>query len=233
MKRSLVQRKLARVDRALDRAIEKAEIPGAVVLARMRRDGEVLEHLSVRGLAVVRPERIPMTRETIFDLASLTKPLATTTATLLLVAEGAIGLDDPVVKHLPSFAERDKEAVTIRHLLTHSSGLRPWRPFHELMLERERSRGERLVATLQQPSTVISTSLCWGRWSRPWHASPSTGSATSASFGPSAWSRPVSCRSRRAVEPPRIVCGAASPPPRTVPGAAASCGARYTIRTHR
>jgi CubicO group peptidase (beta-lactamase class C family) len=147
MKRSLVQRKLARVDRALDRAIEKAEIPGAVVLARMRRDGEVLEHLSVRGLAVVRPERIPMTRETIFDLASLTKPLATTTATLLLVAEGAIGLDDPVVKHLPSFAERDKEAVTIRHLLTHSSGLRPWRPFHELMLERERSRGERLVAT--------------------------------------------------------------------------------------
>src|SRR5262249_21077838 len=77
---SLIRRKLAKVDRALDKAIAAAEIPGAVVLARMPRDGELVEHLSVRGLAVVRPERIPMTRETIFDLASLTKPIATTSA---------------------------------------------------------------------------------------------------------------------------------------------------------
>jgi CubicO group peptidase (beta-lactamase class C family) len=147
VKWSLIRRKLARVDRAIDKAIGAAEIPGAVVLARMPRDGELIEHCSVRGLAVVRPERLPMTRETIFDLASLTKPIATTTAVLQLVHEGALGLDDPVSKVLPAFGEREKDGVTLRHLLTHSSGLKPWRAFHELLLERERKTGERLLAT--------------------------------------------------------------------------------------
>jgi CubicO group peptidase (beta-lactamase class C family) len=107
----------------------------------------VIEHLSVRGLAVVRPERIPMTRETIFDLASLTKPIATTSALLWLVHEGAVDLDAPVAKYLPAFGERGKDGVLIRHLLTHSSGLKPWRAFHELLLERERKTGERWLAT--------------------------------------------------------------------------------------
>jgi CubicO group peptidase (beta-lactamase class C family) len=147
VKWSLIRRKLERVDRAIDKAIAGAEIPGAVVLARMPREGEVVEHVSVRGLAVVRPERIPMTRDTIFDLASLTKPIVTTTAVMQLVAEGALDLDAPVAKVLPAFAERDKEAVTLRHLLTHSSGLKPWRAFHELLLERERKTGERFLAT--------------------------------------------------------------------------------------
>jgi len=152
---SAIRRKLARVDRAIDKAIEGAEIPGAVVLARMPREGEVIEHLSVRGLSVVRPERIPMTRETIFDLASLTKPIATTSALLWLVHEGAVDLDAPVAKFLPVFAERDKEAVTLRHLLTHSSGLKPWRAFHELLLERERKTGESWLATPAGRELVI------------------------------------------------------------------------------
>ena len=80
MKRSVINRKLGKVERALDKAIAGAEMPGAVVLARMPRDGELLEYQWVRGLAVMRPERLPMTRETIFDLASLTKNIATTTA---------------------------------------------------------------------------------------------------------------------------------------------------------
>ena len=145
MKWSLIRRKLRRVEHALDKAIANAEIPGAVVLARMPRDGELLEHESVRGFAVLRPERIPMTRETLFDLASLTKPMATTSAVLLLANEGAVGLDDPVAKFLPSFAERGKQGVTIRHLLTHSSGLKPWRAFHELLIEKER-KGRRPCA---------------------------------------------------------------------------------------
>jgi CubicO group peptidase (beta-lactamase class C family) len=147
MRHALIQRKLARVDRALDKAIERQEIPGAVVLASLRREGERLEHCSARGLAVVRPERIAVARDTIFDLASLTKPVATTSAILLLVHEGAVALDDPVAKHLPPFGERGKEGVTLRHLLTHSSGLRPWRPFHEPLLERERKSGERILGT--------------------------------------------------------------------------------------
>ena len=155
MRWAAIRRRLARVDRALDKAIEKAEIPGAVVLARMPRDGEVIEHASVRGLAVTRPERIPMARETIFDLASLTKPIATTTAVLWLVHDGAVSLDDPVAKHLPAFGERDKEAVTVRHLLTHSSGLKPWRAFHEALIERERKTGDRLVGTPEAREPVI------------------------------------------------------------------------------
>jgi CubicO group peptidase (beta-lactamase class C family) len=155
----VIRRKLRRVDRALDKAIDAAEIPGAVVLAEMRRDGELLEHASVRGLAVVRPERIPMARETIFDLASLTKVLATTTAILMLTDDGAVALDDPVTKFLPHFGEMGKEGVTLRHLLTHSSGVRPWRAFHEALLERERKKGKRIIGTTAAKEWIIE-SIC-------------------------------------------------------------------------
>jgi len=159
VRHATIRRKLGKVDRALDRAIEGAEMPGAVVLARMHRDGEWLEHLSVRGLAVARPERLPMARETVFDLASLTKVLATTTAVMLLVEQGVLALDDAVAKWLPHFAERDKGAVTLRHLLTHSSGLRPWRGFHETLLERERKKGERWIGTPAAKDWILE-SIC-------------------------------------------------------------------------
>jgi len=159
MRHAQIRRKLARVDRAIDKAIDAAEMPGAVVLARMRREGEILEHASVRGLAVVRPERIPMSRETRFDLASLTKVMATTSAVMHLCAEGVLDLDDPVAKHLPNFSERDKERVTLRHLLTHSSGLRPWRAFHRALRERERKRGEPLLGTPAAREWVLE-SIC-------------------------------------------------------------------------
>jgi len=163
MKWAVVRRKLERVDRALDKAIDGAQIPGAVILAEMpvpkgsgRRDaGELMEFATVRGMAVVQPERIPMSRETIFDLASLTKPLATTTAVMLLVAEGRLELDAPVAKVLPAFAERDKEAVSLRQLLTHSAGLRPWRGFHEDLLRKERKTGERLVGTAEGREWIV------------------------------------------------------------------------------
>jgi CubicO group peptidase (beta-lactamase class C family) len=155
MKRSLINRKLGRIDKALDKAIENAEIPGAVVLAQMPREGELLEHLSIRGHSVLRPELLPMLRETIFDLASLTKPIATTTSIMLLVKDGAIVLDDPVAKYLPAFADRDKESVTVRQLLTHSAGLKPWRAFHELMIQKERKTGERILGTPEGLEWII------------------------------------------------------------------------------
>jgi CubicO group peptidase (beta-lactamase class C family) len=159
MKRSLINRKLGKVERALDKAIEGAEIPGAVVLARMPREGELLEYEWVRGLAVMRPERLPAMRETIFDLASLTKNIATTTATMLLIDDGAIALDDPVAKFLPSFGDRGKDAVTIRHLLTHSAGLKPWRGFHELLIQKERKTGERTLGTPEGREWIIDRVL--------------------------------------------------------------------------
>jgi CubicO group peptidase (beta-lactamase class C family) len=159
MRHAAIQRKLAKVDRALDKAIDAAEIPGAVVLASMRREGELLQHESVRGVAVSRPERIPMTRDTVFDLASLTKVMATTTAIMLLVEEGSLDLDDPVEKVLPHFGERDKQAVTHRHLLTHSAGLKPWRGYHEVLLERERKKGESLLGTPAARAWILE-SIC-------------------------------------------------------------------------
>lgn len=159
MKYSLIKRKLGRVERAIDKSIEKAEIPGAVVLARMPREGEVLEHECIRGHAVLQPERLPMTRSTIFDLASLTKPIATTTAVMLLVKDGLVDLDDPVAKLLPSFGERDKEAVTVRHLLTHSAGLKPWRGFHELLIQKERKTGERVLGTPEGREWILDRIL--------------------------------------------------------------------------
>jgi len=159
VKWSAVRRKLGRVDRAIEKSIASAEIPGAVIGARMPKDGEMLEHFSESGLAVLQPERIPMTRRTIFDLASLTKPLATSTATLLLVDEGAVELDAPVAKYLPLFAERGKEAVTIRHLLTHSSGLKPWRAYHEIFLRKERKTGETLIGSPEARVSVIDRTI--------------------------------------------------------------------------
>jgi len=70
----------------------------------------------------------PVTPETIYDLASLTKVIGLTTACMLLVDEGKLDLDAPVQRYLPEFRGPGKERVTIRHLLTHSSGLPAWRP---------------------------------------------------------------------------------------------------------
>jgi CubicO group peptidase (beta-lactamase class C family) len=100
-----------------------------------------------------------MARDTIFDLASLTKPIATTTLVMLLAADGALAIDDPVVKYLPEFAERDKTNVTLRHLLTHASGLKPWRGFHELLLDRERRTGERVIGTPAAREFVLERTL--------------------------------------------------------------------------
>jgi CubicO group peptidase (beta-lactamase class C family) len=159
VKWSAIRRKLARVDRAIDKAIASAEIPGAVIGARMPGKGEDIEYFSERGLAALQPERIPMTRQTIFDLASLTKPIATATAIMLLDDEGTIGVDDPVAKYLPSFSEREKDGVTIRHLLSHSSGLKPWRAYHEMLLQRERKTGEVLIGSLDARELIIDRTL--------------------------------------------------------------------------
>ena len=66
-----------------------------------------------------------MTLDTVFDLASLTKVIATTTAVMQLVEQGKVRLNDPVAKYLPEFAQNGKEDITVRQLLTHYSGLEP------------------------------------------------------------------------------------------------------------
>jgi len=95
-------------------------IPGAVAL--VIRNNVVIGPRAW-GWAVKTPERIPVTPNTIFDMASLTKVMATTPSILILCEQGKFRLDDPVAMFIPEFAAHGKDAITIRHLLTHTSGL--------------------------------------------------------------------------------------------------------------
>jgi len=103
-------------------AVARQGVPGAVLLVG-RRGAVALR--KVYGHAVLRPAPVPMTVNTIFDLASLTKPVATATSVMQLVEQGRVELDAPVARYLPPFerAGGDRARITVRHLLTHAGGL--------------------------------------------------------------------------------------------------------------
>ena len=103
------------------REIQLGRIPGAVVLVG---NPEEILYRKAFGLSALKPEPRPMTVDTRFDLASLTKVVATTTAILQLMDQQKLRLDDPVAKYWPEFGENHKESITVRQLLTHYSGLR-------------------------------------------------------------------------------------------------------------
>lgn len=105
---------------AIQRAIDRGQTAGAVCL--IGRGGETLCHLAVGNRSLV-PERLPMRPDTIFDVASLTKVVATTTVLMQLADQGALDIGDEVGRWLPHFTGEGRERVTIRHLLTHSAGL--------------------------------------------------------------------------------------------------------------
>ena len=113
--------KLEAIDAAIVRAIAAGKAPGAVV--RLESGGAVYQ--KSYGVKSVEPVLLPMTADTIFDGASLTKVIATTPAIMLLVERGKLRLDDKVNHWILGFEAHGKEAVTVRHLLTHTSGLRP------------------------------------------------------------------------------------------------------------
>jgi CubicO group peptidase (beta-lactamase class C family) len=111
----------------LDRALADSAFPGGVAVIGSR-DGILASYgVGVLDRAIpVRPDE-----ETIWDLASLTKVVALTSAMIVLVDEGRIDLDAPVQRYLPEWSGGGKERVTVRHLLTHSSGLPAWRPLYK------------------------------------------------------------------------------------------------------
>src|SRR5437870_5559338 len=114
--------RLAVVDSIVQEAIHAGQIPGAVVL--VWHNGQVL-YRKAFGYRALEPRRELMTVDTVFDLASLTKVVATTTAVMQLVEKGEVRLNDPVAKYIPEFAQNGKEDITVRGLLTHYSGLEP------------------------------------------------------------------------------------------------------------
>ena len=121
-KRPAAAVRLSSVDAVIEQAIHDGNIPGAVLL--VGHNGHVI-YRKAYGNRALEPRREPMTLDTIFDLASLTKVIATTTAVMQLVEQGKVRLNDPVAKYLPEFAQNGKDDVTIRQLLTHYSGLAP------------------------------------------------------------------------------------------------------------
>ncbi|HEU5336375.1 MAG TPA: serine hydrolase, partial [Terriglobales bacterium] len=113
---------LPQVDAIVQDAIAQHQIPGAVVL--IGRHGRVI-YRKAFGWRSLEPRRERMTVDTIFDLASLTKVVATTPCVMHLVEEGKIRLNDPVVRYLPEFGANGKQDITVRQLMVHYSGLAP------------------------------------------------------------------------------------------------------------
>ncbi|NGP77423.1 serine hydrolase [Balneolaceae bacterium YR4-1] len=142
---------IASIDSLIQDAVDKEHIPGAVI--RLQQGDSVL-HFKAYGFAqkyrygmeeLKNPE--PMQVEHLFDLASLTKVFATTFGIMVLNDRGQLSLNDPVSDYLEGFKRESRQEITIRHLLTHSSGLPQWFPLYYLASNKE----ERLEAISGMP----------------------------------------------------------------------------------
>ncbi len=117
------------IDQVVREEIEKGSFPGAVILVGQ---GQEILYRRAFGDQVTTPSQEAMNEDTIFDIASLTKPVATAASIMILRDRGKIELSDYVGKYLPAFACEGKESATIEHLLTHTSGLPAYTSASEL-----------------------------------------------------------------------------------------------------
>jgi len=115
---------LREIDRTIEGAIAERRLPGAVF--RVEHEGE--RYVRAYGNRSLVPSVEPMSEDTIFDAASLTKVVATTPSIWILIERGQLGIDDAVSKYIPELTGHGRETITVRHLLTHTSGLRPGLP---------------------------------------------------------------------------------------------------------
>ena len=121
-KGSISAQRLAAIDHAVADAISEKQLPGAVVL--VARNGQTVWRKAY-GSRAIEPAREPMTPDTIFDVASLTKVVATATSIMILVERGKVRLSEPVSNYIPELKGEGRERITIEHLLTHRSGYAP------------------------------------------------------------------------------------------------------------
>jgi CubicO group peptidase (beta-lactamase class C family) len=139
----------AAVEDATEQAAKQGVFPGAVLLVGR---GEDVIYERAFGWRSLLPDRAPMDPSTIFDLASLTKPLATTLGIMLLVNEKKVHLDDRVTRFVPTFANT---ATKIRHLLNHTSGLPAWKPYYEGLISDVDSAGTGLIGSARAKSYIL------------------------------------------------------------------------------
>lgn len=139
------------IDRALHNAIENGAAPGIALL--VDHNGEVVYRQSL-GYAQVYPDHRDLREDTIFDLASLTKVIATTTAVMLLVRDKQLNLLDPVKKYIPELLN---EQMTFLHLLTHSAGFPDHLPLYEdVQQEADRRHDESFIGSSDAKKFVIA-----------------------------------------------------------------------------
>lgn len=131
----------ATIDSILNGAVTHELIPGAVI--KIKQNGTVI-YKKAYGFSQkydfshqLIPHPPTMNTETLFDMASLTKVIGTTTSIMLLVDRGLIHVDDPVSKYIKGFDTLPKNSITIRHLLTHTAGLIEWYPLFYLSSKRQ------------------------------------------------------------------------------------------------
>lgn len=123
------------IEEFLRARIAAGDFPGASYLVA---EGDRSLAEGALGLAVSQPRSIPVARDTLYDLASLTKPLAGALVALRLESEGRLRLDDPLARHLPRWAPRDERSgITLEDLLAHRSGLPAWAPLYLHATDRE------------------------------------------------------------------------------------------------
>ena len=143
----LASGKLAAIAPATQQAIEEHKVPGAVVI--IGHAGHVVYRRAFGNRALV-PRRLPMRVDTIFDLASLTKVVATTTAIMQLLEQGKLRLEDPVASYWPEFGANGKGEITVRELMTHYSGLPP-----DLQLQPAWSGYQTAVRMIEETSPIV------------------------------------------------------------------------------
>lgn len=114
--------RLARIDDVVRQGLERGRMPGCVVMVGYR--GRIA-YRKAFGFRRLLPDKEAMTADTVFDLASLTKPIATATSVMKLIEEGKVKPSAPVVRYIPEFQSNGKDKITVLHLLTHQGGLIP------------------------------------------------------------------------------------------------------------
>lgn len=142
------------ISNLLEERIKAGDFPSAVYLVADKGQTVFAEAL---GNAVVEPQKIAASRDTIYDLASLTKPLITGLLCARRIEAGELTLDSSVAHYLPEFDRADKQAITLRELLTHNSGLPAWRPLY-ILANGERDRAAGAIASIDlehKPGTRV------------------------------------------------------------------------------
>ena len=132
------------VAKSFDEAVADGVFPGAVVL--VGKDDDVVYEQAFGSRSLL-PNKTPMRLDTIFDLASLTKPLATAVAIMLLIRERKLRLDDQLTRIIPMYGVLGKSLTTFRHLLNHSAGLPAWKAFFEDIIKNEKSGRINFIAS--------------------------------------------------------------------------------------